>query len=197
MLNRLKHLFCFPQVNRLRIYCVFLTSDQGAVGFWSSLTRVPSKFANVPSHMYQGLHAMYNYRQGCQESRYKRIISIILYLKSISLFPPTKWVVFPQRADAAWRFESVKDIWIYRKFKVSFHMRYFQISKRLELVNNRLTMIGVLHQVLTEQMEHQHEVKLEWITRPRAVCSMVWGCPRAFITCLCPALSSVPSWRPF
>jgi len=42
-------------------------------------------------------------------------------------------------------------------------IRYFQINRRLELVNNRLTMIQDLHVVLIEAVENHHAVYLEWI----------------------------------
>lgn len=42
-------------------------------------------------------------------------------------------------------------------------MKYFEISKRLELVNNRLRMIQDLHEVLIEAVENHHAVYLEWI----------------------------------
>lgn len=42
-------------------------------------------------------------------------------------------------------------------------MKYFEISKRLELVNNRLSMLQDLHVVLIEAVENHHAVYLEWI----------------------------------
>jgi uncharacterized Rmd1/YagE family protein len=42
-------------------------------------------------------------------------------------------------------------------------IKYFEISKRLELVNNRLTMIKDLHDVLIESAESKHSAYLEWI----------------------------------
>jgi len=44
-----------------------------------------------------------------------------------------------------------------------FACKYLQINKRLELVNNRLDMIGELHQVLIEENQNHHAVVLEWI----------------------------------
>lgn len=51
------------------------------------------------------------------------------------------------------RFEGVYD-WT---------LKYLQITKRHELVNNRLDMIGELHQVLIEENQTHHSVFLEWI----------------------------------
>ena len=42
-------------------------------------------------------------------------------------------------------------------------MKYFEITKRLSLVNNRLDMIQDLHEVLIEAAENHHAVYLEWI----------------------------------
>ena len=42
-------------------------------------------------------------------------------------------------------------------------MKYFEIPKRLELVNNRLSMIQDLHEVLIQAVENHHAVYLEWI----------------------------------
>merc|ERR1711862_858891 len=40
---------------------------------------------------------------------------------------------------------------------------YFEISKRLALINQRLDMISDLHRLLIEQEQNRHGVHLEWI----------------------------------
>merc|ERR1711862_1028343 len=40
---------------------------------------------------------------------------------------------------------------------------YFEISKRLALINERLDMISDLHRLLIEQEQNRHGVHLEWI----------------------------------
>lgn len=42
-------------------------------------------------------------------------------------------------------------------------LKYFEISKRLSLVNNRLDMIGELHNKIMEENHTHHAVILEWI----------------------------------
>lgn len=42
-------------------------------------------------------------------------------------------------------------------------LKYFEISKRLSLVNNRLNMIGELHNKIMEENHTHHAVILEWI----------------------------------
>lgn len=42
-------------------------------------------------------------------------------------------------------------------------LMYFEITKRLNLVNNRLKIIQDLHQVLIETVEARHSTLLEWV----------------------------------
>jgi uncharacterized Rmd1/YagE family protein len=42
-------------------------------------------------------------------------------------------------------------------------MLYFEITKRLSLINNRLYMLQDLHIVLNEEIGNLHDVYLEWI----------------------------------
>ena len=59
----------------------------------------------------------------------------------------------------------VAEFWEDDRFESTYDttLKYFEISKRLTLVNNRLTMIGELHQVLIEANQNHHAVILEWI----------------------------------
>ena len=61
--------------------------------------------------------------------------------------------------------DTPEELWNDDRFESTYEtsLRYFQIKPRLDLVNNRLTMLKDLHQVLAEQAENRHGVILEWI----------------------------------
>jgi uncharacterized Rmd1/YagE family protein len=61
--------------------------------------------------------------------------------------------------------DTPEEFWEDDRFEATYEstLKYFEIAKRLTLVNNRLHMIGELHQVLIEENQNHHAVVLEWI----------------------------------
>jgi uncharacterized Rmd1/YagE family protein len=61
--------------------------------------------------------------------------------------------------------DTPEEFWEDDRFEAVYDMalKYFEIAKRLTLVNNRLNMIGELHQVLIEETQNHHAAMLEWI----------------------------------
>jgi uncharacterized Rmd1/YagE family protein len=61
--------------------------------------------------------------------------------------------------------DTPEEFWEDDRFEPAYDraLKYFEIDKRLSLVNNRLAMIGELHQVLTGESQNHHAVVLEWI----------------------------------
>jgi uncharacterized Rmd1/YagE family protein len=53
--------------------------------------------------------------------------------------------------------------WSGRRFESAYEaaLKYFEVNKRLTLVNNRLNMIGELHSVLAEENASTHASQLE------------------------------------
>jgi uncharacterized Rmd1/YagE family protein len=53
--------------------------------------------------------------------------------------------------------------WSVRRFESAYEaaLKYFEVNKRLTLVNNRLNMIGELHSVLAEENASTHASQLE------------------------------------
>lgn len=61
--------------------------------------------------------------------------------------------------------DTPEEFWEDDRFEATYEstLKYFEITKRLTLVNNRLQMIGELHQVMIEENQNHHAVVLEWI----------------------------------
>jgi uncharacterized Rmd1/YagE family protein len=61
--------------------------------------------------------------------------------------------------------DTPEEFWEDDRFEATYEstLKYFEITKRLTLVNNRLHMIGELHQVMIEENQNHHAVVLEWI----------------------------------
>jgi uncharacterized Rmd1/YagE family protein len=61
--------------------------------------------------------------------------------------------------------DTPEEFWEDDRFEATYEstLKYFEITKRLALVNNRLQMIGELHQVMIEENQNHHAVVLEWI----------------------------------
>eukprot|EP00550_Attheya_septentrionalis_P004040 CAMPEP_0198291070 /NCGR_PEP_ID=MMETSP1449-20131203/8723_1 /TAXON_ID=420275 /ORGANISM="Attheya septentrionalis, Strain CCMP2084" /LENGTH=362 /DNA_ID=CAMNT_0043989665 /DNA_START=67 /DNA_END=1155 /DNA_ORIENTATION=- len=59
-------------------------------------------------------------------------------------------------------------------------MSYFEIHKRMELINNRLKMLQDLHKVLIDEVQNHHAVYLEWIVIWLIVIEVVFELYHAF-----------------
>lgn len=61
--------------------------------------------------------------------------------------------------------DTPEEFWEDDRFEATYDMtiKYFKIGKRLDLVNNRLDMIGELHNKIQEENHTHHAVILEWI----------------------------------
>lgn len=61
--------------------------------------------------------------------------------------------------------DTPEELWDNDYFKASYDktILYFEINKRLSLINQRVDMISNLHKLLIEQEQNRHGVYLEWI----------------------------------
>jgi uncharacterized Rmd1/YagE family protein len=61
--------------------------------------------------------------------------------------------------------DTPEEFWEDDRFENTYEMtmKYFKISNRLDLVNNRLDMVGELHNKILEENHTHHAVILEWI----------------------------------
>ena len=61
--------------------------------------------------------------------------------------------------------DTPEEFWDNDRFQESYDktMSYFEIIKRINLINQRIDMISDLHRLLIEQEQNRHGVNLEWI----------------------------------